>query len=290
MSLDMIAIQYGMLRQQYEKRLNSLQRTHEYVPEPVAKRSADEFLDIQQIWNDAESVLKSNKFFALSLCGPQGSGKTTIAEELAELAEQEGFKVIYAFPEDFMTDMDGWISRVREVHADRNFLVIDDLSYATDTAKRADQAKVKNAVARFRKIFMGEVFVVYITHRLHAAPPMLRNSGSWIFTTMQPADREDAQKVVGRTKEMRERLEALYSLISDIAVRGPKEKTITLQLGETPIEFVWGTEEDPGDGRLMAAYHSGKLGVFCSRATESGLDLEKYRYPDKSGSALFELD
>lgn len=290
MSLDMLAMQYNGLRIQYERKLQSLNKIKENVFESVPSRNTAEFLDVEQIWNDGEMVLKSNKFFALSLCGPQGSGKTTIAQKLAELAEENGFKIVYAFPEDFMTDMDGWIARVREEPAARTFLVIDDLSYAADTQKRADQAKVKNAVARFRKIFMGEVFVVYVTHRLHAAPPMLRNSGSWIFTTMQPADREDAQKVVGRTKEMRERLEALYTLISDVAVRGPKEKTIMLQLGETPIEFVWGTEEDPGDGRLMASYHAGKLGVFCSKATESGFDLEKYRFPDKSGSTLFELD
>jgi hypothetical protein len=291
MSLDLMAIRYRQQLYQYEKKLEMLtKRKIENVIESLPIKTKGEFLTTDQIWEDAEKVLQSNKFYALSICGPQGSGKTTIAQKLAEKSYQAGFKVVYAFPEDFMTDIDGWIERIREQPAERNCLIIDDLSYAADTQKRADQAKIKNVAARFRKVFQGEVFVIYITHRLHAAPPMLRNSGSWIFSSMQAADREDAQKVIGHTKEMRERLEALYSLISDVTVRGPKEKTITLGLGERQIQFKWGMQDDPGDGRLMAAFHAGKLGVFCSKPVENEFDLEQFRFPDKSGSAMFDLD
>ncbi len=291
MSLDLLALRYRRQLYEYEKRLESIQQKKiENIFETIPSKKAGQFLTTDEIWDDAEKVLKSNKFYALSICGPQGSGKTTIAQKLAEKSFEAGFKVVYAFPEDFMTDIDGWIERIREEPAERNCLIIDDLSYAADTQKRADQAKIKNVAARFRKVFQGEVFVIYITHRLHAAPPMLRNSGSWIFSSMQAADREDAQKVIGHTKEMRERLEALYGLISDVTVRGPKEKTIKLGYGDQKIEFKWGMEDDPGDGRLMASFHAGKLGVFCSKPVEKEFDLEQFRFPDKSGSAMFDLD
>lgn len=291
MSLDLLAQRYQQLQHQYERKLAMLtQRPIQDILESVSVKAESQFLTTEMIWEDAEKVLRSNKFFALSICGPQGSGKTTIAEKLAQKSYNNGFKVVYAFPEDFMTDIDGWIERIRQEPAERNCLIIDDLSYAADTQKRADQAKIKNVAARFRKVFQGEVFVIYITHRLHAAPPMLRNSGSWIFSSMQAADREDAQKVIGRTKEMRDRLEALYALISDVTVRGPKEKILKLVFGEKHLEFRWGVDGDPGDGRLMAAFHAGKLGVFCSRQVDEKFDLEQFRFPDKSESAMFDLD
>lgn len=291
MSLNLMAAQYRQALYQYEKKLELLQnRQPENYFDLIESKPESEFLTTEMIWSDAEKVLQSNKFYALSICGPQGSGKTTIAQKLAMMSYNAGFKVVYAFPEDFMTDIDGWIERIREQPAERNCLIIDDLSYAADTQKRADQAKIKNVAARFRKVFQGEVFVIYITHRLHAAPPMLRNSGSWIFSSMQAADREDAQKVIGHTKEMRDRLEALYGLISDVTVRGPREKNIQLVFGDKQVNFKWGMDDDPGDGRLMASFHSGKLGVFCSRPVDEEFDLEQFRFPDKSSSALFDLD
>lgn len=290
MSLEILAHEFKLLEKKYQEKLNALKIPHENILDQIETPTQNNFLTTDIIWDDAEKVLRSNKFFALSICGPQGSGKTTIAKKLAKISFDNNFRVVYAFPEDFMTDIDGWIERIRRDLSPRTCLIIDDLSYAADTQKRTDQAKIKNVAARFRKVFEGEVFVIYITHRLHAAPPMLRNSGSWIFSAMQAADRDDAQKVIGKTKDMRDRLEALYALISDVTVRGPREKVISLIFGNKRVNFTWGDEEDPGDGRLMASFHAGKLGVFNSQVITEEFDLEQFRYPDKSGSTMFDLD
>lgn len=281
MNLESLAYNYRQTNELYEKLHFSKLKNESFdvVEEKKTMRFNASFVTAEQIWNDAVSVLGANQFYAISIVGPQGSGKTTIAEEIAKRAKADDFKLVYALPDDFLPDVNTWVVKAVDEPRAKNCLIIDDLSYSLDMQPRKVQALIKNLVSRFRHVFGGQLLVIYITHRLHAAPPMLRNSGTWIFSAMQAADRDDAREIIGKSKEMKDRLEALYYFISKVMIDGPKHRTIKFVLGDHEMSFKWGTKEDPGDGRLMACFHSGRLNVFCSKKVEgSVMDLNVYRF------------
>lgn len=244
--------------------------------EIVLDNPTDSFITPEQIWNDGYAVLQTNQFYAVSIVGPQGSGKSTLASEFVPYAIKNDFKIIYALPDDYLNHVDAWLDKCTEDPRAKNFLVMEDMSYANDLQSRKNQAALKNAVARFRHIFKGQMFVVFITHRLHGAPPMMRNSNTWVFSSMQSADRDDAQEIIGRNKDLRERLEGLYAFISRVTIEGARNGIIKFQLKDKEHTFRWGKKEDPADGRLMASYHAGELKVFLSKVVQD-IDLEKYR-------------
>lgn len=279
MSLEFLAKSFAELRDDFDLKYGHIVRTVE--PEKIAPLIRTNFATSELIWDDALSVLGANQFYAVSLVGPQGSGKTTIAEEFAKRALKQDFNIIYAKPEDFLPDVNKWIERIIAGGARaKNYLVLDDISYYFDTQPRKAQSLVKNIVARFRHVFGGQLFVFYITHRLHAAPPMLRNAGTWIFASMQPADRQDAEEVIGKTKEMRDRLQALYVFISRCTIEGPKKRLIKFSLNDAEFLFKWGIKDDVGDGRLMVCFHAGRLDVYNSKVSDTNatFDFEDYRF------------
>lgn len=236
-----------------------------------------DFVGVNEIWDDAKGILQNNHFYALGSVGSQGTGKTTLAQQFAMKAQKDGFKIIYALPEDYLTDVNVWIDKVAHEPSAKNCLVLDDLSYSFDTQARKQQALMKNVIARFRHIFQGQVFVIYITHRLHAAPPMLRNAGTWIFTQLSSIDRDDMTEVIGRSKEQRELLDSMQTFLTNAITEGNKGKEIHYKYMNEMYKFKWGNKDDAGDGRLMAALHNDKLTLFNSKV-EGDIDFEKYRY------------
>lgn len=276
MSLDLLARHYRNLFQSVQWQKQEPEEPKMVIPPRI------NFLTPDKVFNDILPQLSNNKFYALSLLGPQGTGKTITASVFATYAERSGFRVVYAMPEDFMKDMASWIERVKENPADKYCFVLEDLSYSMDTQSRKSQSIIKNFISRIRHIFSTEtkpsqIFVIYITHRLHAVPPMLRNSGSWIFTSMQAADREDAMKLIARRKEMRERLDQIYTFIARATIEGPRDGKFVYQIGDQDVSFRWGNEESPGDGRLMASFHSGDMKIFNSQIIPDMINLKKYR-------------
>lgn len=255
-----------------------MERAKTVVEPPIEHNVIDTFLNTDDIWTDGKAMLETNQFYALSIVGPQGSGKTSIAQQFAQLAEDEGFKIIYALPDDFVSDVQGWSDRTLEPHNDKTCIILDDLSYALDMSSRKNQSLMKNIVARLRHIYQGQIFVIFITHRLHATPPMLRNSGSWIFTNMQSADRDDSIEVIGKSKEIKERLESIYQFIAKATIDGARDGNIIFTLGGKEVKFRWGKKDNPGDGRLMSIYHTGDLKIFNSRMDKVSIDLHNYRY------------
>jgi hypothetical protein len=238
----------------------------------------DTLVTSEQIWKDGRDLVKMNEFYALSLVGPQGSGKSSIARQVCEFAKNNDFRIIYAMPEDYMNDVNAWLELVTEKMRAKTLIVLDDLSYSTDTQNRKNQALLKNMISRVRHIFKGEIFMIYITHRLHATPPMLRNSASWIFTNMQSADRDDALEIIGRNKILRERLESIFSFISRVSLESAKDRNIKYTFRDNEYNFKWGDKLDSGDGRLMAIYHGGTLKIFHSQNIDVSINFEDYRY------------
>lgn len=276
-NMDLCAKLWNMQTEELHERQNP-KPMFAQVEDPIQEPN---FLTVEQMWNDAKGVIDSNDFYAVSIVGPQGSGKTSVVENFASYANDEDYKIIYGLPNDFMHDVKGWINRIiKDEPRAKNCLILDDLSYYNDAQSRKQQALTKNVVSRFRHIFKGKMFCIYVTHRLHAAPPILRNSGSWIFSNMQSADRDDAREIIGKNKESKDRLEAVYNFISKVAIEGPRDKVIHFNLYGNDFTFHWGRKDDPGDGRLMAGYHAGELGIFNSQLTKKPINLHSYRYRD----------
>lgn len=247
------------------------------------------FLTVDSLWNDIKPSLDSDKFYAVSLVGPQGKGKTYLARLFGTKAEDDGFMVVYAKAEDVFLNLEEWVKKVKtkleEWKTDRICIIADDMSYSNDSVSKKLSSKFKHFIADVRHVFEDKeknfnptVFMVYISHRLHSLPPMLRNSGSWIFTSMQSADRDDAMKVITKRKEMQEKLEVMYEFISKVSIDGPKAKKLKFTFGKHETEFVWGTEENPGDGRLMVCNHAGDLKIFNSKALPEMIDIESDLY------------
>ena len=259
---------------QFENTKRQIMATKDVLPVPY---QVQKFVDINDFWQDALGILNNNHFYALGTVGAQGTGKTTLAEQGAVKAQQDGFKLIYALPEDYLTDVNAWIDRVSVNPSAKNCLILDDISYSFDTQSRKQQAMMKNVIARFRHIFQGQVFVIYITHRLHAAPPMLRNAGTWIFTQLTSIDRDDMTEIIGRSKEQRELLESMQTFLTNCVTEGNKGNDIIYEYNNKQYKFRWGNAQDKGDGRLMAALHNDRLTLFnCKK--EYDIDFNDYRY------------
>lgn len=258
-------------------------------PEEIIEKTIfrSPFLTAQSIFDDILPAINSDKFYALSLVGPQGKGKTTLASIFATIAEDCGFMIVYAKAEDILADLPSWIekvkSKIESYQQERICFILDDMSYTSDGISKKQSAIFKHFVADIRHVFeevLGSVkiFMIYNSHRLHSLPPMLRNSGSWIFSSMQAADREDMVKLIARRKEMREKLDAIYTFIAQVSIDGPKFGTLKFNFGNNETEFTWGSKENPGDGRLMVSYHAGDIKIFNSQVLKNMIDIESPLY------------
>lgn len=251
------------------------------------------FVTSDEIFADVLPSVESNEFYSMSYIGTQGFGKSTSAAELATNAEDAGFLVVYGKADEILPDLLAWIAEVKKkIKAHDNSkvcFVIDDMSYATGTISVKAAAKFKHFIGDIRHVFeerneKGEIifkpkiFMIYISHRYHSLPPILRNSSTWLFVSAQPEDKSDAMKIIPRLKEERDKLEVICSFLQTVTTDGPRSKDgIKFMSGKNEFIFRWGDRDDPGDGRLLMLVHKGVLKLYNAKKKEFDLDLEDYR-------------
>lgn len=241
------------------------------------------FLNAEKVFNDILPTINSNRFYAMSQIGVQGAGKTYTVNQFATFAEDAGFLVMYAKAEDIMPDLSWWVAEVHKrleiAKTDKLFLCLDDFSYTNDTVSSKSSAKFKHFISDVKNIFKCKMFMIYNSHRLHALPPILRNSGTWMFSSMSAEDRNDAVKLIPRRKDQREKLDALYIFISGLAIDGPKYKEgLEFEFGKHKMNFIWGDESNPGDGRLFVSLHAAELQLFQSKEIPNMIDIDTPAY------------
>lgn len=297
MSLDLLAA--------YTRRyIESKSRYNEKIIEPEKKIEplAKPFITIEDIFNDAMPQVESDNFYSFSFVGSQGKGKSYTASLLGTYAEQRDFLVICGKAEEILPNKDAWVEQVKELIRENGTiylcLILEDFSYSLGTISNKKQSEFKHFVGDIRHVFekvLGKIkiLMIYISHRLHSLPPMLRNSGTWIFASMLPEDRADAIKLIPKQKEERDRLEILYKFLQDVATEGPKHESISFKLGEANYQFRWGKDGSPGDGRLYMIFHGGKLKILQSKAIENMIDIEDRRLlivstPEKTDKERYE--
>jgi len=290
MSLELFAKHYRHNIEEYEQK-------YTYHEEPVIqllepKIIKNPFLMLQNIYDDAIPSVNSNKFYSISFIGSQGFGKTFSAQVIASLAEHDGFTMIYGKAEDFLEDKKSWIEQVKHIIKEKDTVyicfVLDDMSYSMDEVSKKKSGGFKHFIADIRHVleekdengkivFNPKILMIYLSHRLHSLPPMLRNSGTWIFASMLPEDRADAMKLIPKFKEERERLDSMFKFLQKAQNEGPKEPALKLMFGDVQLNFVWGKEDRPGDGRLMMVSHAGEMKILQSKGIENMIDLEQRR-------------
>lgn len=268
-------------------KLEKQEHKEEQQQKDVLKNSIVEtptFLNAETIYNNSiKPTIKTDKFYALSLVGPQGKGKTKLSCKFATLAKEDGFAVVYLKAEDLYEHLEELKPkikhRMRLANTTKLLVVMDDMSYSNESVNRKQSSVFKHFIADIRHVFKASVFLIFISHRYHSVPPMLRNSASWIFTSMQSADRDDAMKLIPKRKAILEHLDKLYlwlAKVSDIGAR--KGKVQLIGKNGQPYDFVWGTEENYGDGRLMVSFHAGELFLFNSKLTDNVIELDSKEY------------
>lgn len=246
------------------------------------------FLRAESVFDDIFPIIEANGLFQLTYIGGRGHGKTSSAEEFATISHKKGFLIIYGKAEDILPDLDGWVQRVRAKILEHGSpyvtFVLDDMSYSTGMISEKKAAGFKHFVADIRHVFEDifgtiKLFIILISHRYHAVPPMLRSSVSWIFASLDNEDRTDAVKMLPKDKEEQLRLDRIYKFLQKVTIIGPKDRQIVLGSGSKQAVFKWGTDADFGDGRLMMIYHKGRLSVFNPRKSADMVDLQKCQFP-----------
>lgn len=250
------------------------------------------FVTADDIFTDILPSLESNEFYSISYVGGQGNGKSTSASEFATKAEDAGYLLIYGKAEEMLKDLEEWIKSVKKLIEEHNdprvCFVIDDFSYSTGTVSSKTAAKFKHFIGDIRHvfeekddkgkvIFNPKIFIIFISHRYHSVPPMLRNSPTWLFVTGEPEDKADAMKLIPRLKTERDKLEIMISFLSNVTSDGPKQKDLEFNFGTHSMKFRWGDKKDAGDGRLLLLIHHGVLKLFNAKMTKYSVDLEDYR-------------
>lgn len=246
------------------------------------------FPTAETMFKDFLPIIEANGLFQLTYIGNRGFGKTSSSEDFATVARDHGFLTIYGKAEDILPDLNGWVEKasqkIREHGSPYVTFVLDDMSYSTGMISEKKAAGFKHFAADIRHVFEKvhgtiKIFIILISHRYHAVPPMLRSAVSWIFASLDNEDRNDAMKMLTKDKEQQQRLDKIYKFLQEVTVIGPRDKGFYLGSGLKRVWFRWGTEQDPGDGRLMMSYHQGKIGIFNPRRTENMVVLENCRMP-----------
>lgn len=273
----------------FENAQPQVKQEQELLEEVVFKSP---FVTAKEIFDDVLPSLESNEFYSISYVGGQGNGKSTSAAEFVTEAEDAGYLGIYGKAEEMLIDLPQWIEKAKKLIKDhpepKACIVLDDFSYSTGTVSAKVAAKFKHFVGDIRHvfeekdergkvIFHPKIFIIYISHRYHSVPPMLRNSPTWLFVTGEPEDKADAMKLIPRLKTERDKLEVMISFLSNVTSDGPKLKDLDFHFGDKTLHFRWGDSKDFGDGRLLMLIHHGTLKIFNARKSENHVDLEDYR-------------
>lgn len=303
MSLELFAKLNRANMEEYEFRMSKPRPSSVILEEPEVVTNP--FLQLIDIYKDAIPSVNSNKFFSISFIGSQGFGKSFAAGILGTFAVQDKFTLIYGKAEDFMEDRESWVEEVRQRIKDGKTpyvaFILDDMSYSNAEVSAKKSAGFKHFIADIRHVFeekdqdgnitfSPKLFIIYISHRLHSLPPMLRTSGTWIFASMQAEDRSDAIKLIPKLKEERERLDNMFRFLQKITVEGPKQGLVHYTLKDKQFDFRWGDETNPGDGRLMMVSHAGEMKILQVKNVENMIDLEKYRIKPKKIELVEESD
>lgn len=226
-------------------------------------------LEAEELWQEIKPQIESSDFYQIVINGSQGSGKTTTAKELAHHAHSDGFYPIYSSAFDILTAPVTFVQQAAQNPTKKVCIVMDDMSYAMGALSSKTQSKLKNFIGMLRHALneggsvKPQIFLIVITHLNTGVPPILKNSNVWIFSKPTPQEYDYMIKIVGRKRELRQKLEIIFEFVKNIQAAAKPGEKLELGMYGYNYEFVWNLE-----GRLAMIIKNGEAQVYHSQNVE----------------------
>jgi len=222
-------------------------------------------VDANDLFRQITPQLASSEFYLLMVNGQQGSGKSTIARELAHKAHGLGYDLMYSSGFDIIDAPTKFVDQAKALGSTKICVVLDDLSYVMSATSAKTQSKIKSFFALIRHALQAKVFIIVISHFTTAVPPIFKNSNVWIFSKPTTQEYDGMIKIVGRRETQRAKLETMFQSVNRLQEEANKNPEVHFKMDGKPYVFRWGSKEDPGDGRLMLAIFDGEPQIYNSK-------------------------
>ena len=259
----------NMLIDRYNEKLDSAKRkavADVTFVEPSTVENIQIIVEANQLWGEMKPQIESDEFFQLMIDGRPGSGKTTIAREIAHLAHTDDYFSLYESGFDVLDAPASLVQKARESGKNKFCIVLDDISYTLSASSGTMQSKFKSFFTMLRHALKknpGDVIhilVIVIAHFTTAVPPILKNSGIWIFTKPSTQEYDQMIKIVGRSKKLRGQLEHMFNAIVAIQSEVKPNESFEFNMYGQPFQFTWNV-----DGRLSLILKNGEPMIYHSR-------------------------
>lgn len=249
-----------------QKHLGVNKSTQQVVSkEPPEGRSIDGLASIvtgKNLWATVRPQLEGSDFFMLMVNGQQGSGKTTVAREIAHYAHTDAklpYKILYTSGYDVETAPARF--KAEAEGAERVCIVFDDLSYILSTLTGKRQADIKSYFAVIRHDIHAKIFCIINSHFQTAIPPIFRNSNQWIFTKPSMIEYDTMLKVTGRSQKQKAAVDSIFQNIVAVQEEGSENGVVRFKYDKRLYKFKWNVE-----GRLMMLISNGNPYIYRSQS------------------------
>ena len=208
-----------------------------------------QIMTAEKLWRSMQPGLKSSQFANLNVNGQQGSGKSTVAREMAHQAEQDGYKLVYISAHE-VEDAPEILARESQGY-DKVCVVFDDLSFILSTLGGKASSQAKAYVGLIRHKVKARVFMITNVHVVSGIPPIFRNSTYWIFTKPTMQEYDVIARLCGkRQKDEVDNIHTSLMKLHQCAEKSPKLPQFVYKKHRE--NFTWNQ-----DGRLMLLVSNG---------------------------------
>lgn len=258
------------LNEAYKRELVKHSKLDERQQSPEAKQefhgrpidTLQHIVNARSLWASIKPQLEGSDFFMLMVNGQQGSGKTTVAREIAHYAHTDKtapYKILYTSGYDVETAPARF--KAEAEGAERVCIVFDDLSYILSTLTGKRQADIKSYFAVIRHDIHAKILCIINSHFQTAIPPIFRNSNQWVFSKPSMIEFDTMLKVSGRSAKQKAALDSMFQNIVAIQEQGSEKGVVKFKYDKRLYQFKWNEE-----GRLMMLISNGNPFIYRSQS------------------------